>query len=131
VGKASYLGTELKAGSSRGRPLSIDFSYVYLDARDRSPNRTSGRLPDRPAHKLHGGGLGRLGSGFQDARTAHGVASVCAAVVAVVVAEGVTATIVMSDAEMESTTVTGERGAARGIGERGAERGRLVATYRY
>jgi len=69
------------------------------------------------------GGLARLGSVFQDARTAHGVASVCAAVAAVVVAEGVTATIVMSDAEMESTTVTGEGGAARGIGERGAERG--------
>ena len=47
-----------------------------------------------------------MGSGFQDARTAHGVASVCAAVVAVVVAEGVTATIVMSDAEMESTSRT-------------------------
>ncbi|MDD5656664.1 MAG: TonB-dependent receptor, partial [Elusimicrobia bacterium] len=61
VGKARYMGGELRLESPREEPVSIDFSYAYLDARDLSPNRTSARLPDRPAHAVHAGGLGRLG----------------------------------------------------------------------
>lgn len=60
VGRAQYLGAELRANSDRAKPLSMDISYAYLDARDRSADRTSGRLPDRPTHKLRWGGLARL-----------------------------------------------------------------------
>jgi len=53
IGKARYQGVEVSFRSAFFKRNMFELSYTYLDAQNRSPNRTSDHLEERPEHKLY------------------------------------------------------------------------------
>ena len=53
IGKARYSGVEFSFKSGFFKNNMFELSYTYLNSEDRSPDRTSDHLPDRPEHKFY------------------------------------------------------------------------------
>ena len=53
VGKARFQGLEFTFKSQFFRSNTFELNYTYLDSENRSPNRTSDHLDERPKHKLY------------------------------------------------------------------------------
>jgi iron complex outermembrane receptor protein len=53
VGKAAFKRVEVTFKSAFLKNNTFELSYTYLDAKDRSPDRTSDHLEERPKHKLY------------------------------------------------------------------------------
>ena len=53
IGKAFYRGIELIGKTVYFTNNEIEMNYTYLDAQDRSPDRTSDLLPETSKHKLY------------------------------------------------------------------------------
>ncbi len=53
IGKAALKGVEFTFKSAFLKNNMFELSYTYLDSKDRSPDRTSDHLEERPDHKLY------------------------------------------------------------------------------
>lgn len=53
IGEARYKGLEFSFKSGFFKQHSAEFHYTYLEAKDRSFDRTSNHLEERPKHKLY------------------------------------------------------------------------------
>lgn len=64
IGKAALKGFEFGFKSTFFSNNELEFNYTYLDAEDKSQNRTGDYLPDSPKHNLYMSDLVRLNSWF-------------------------------------------------------------------